>query len=105
VDLFIHSDLAGKTGTATSGEGTESHAWFAGYTFRNDPDAPDIATVVLVEYQGEGSEWAAPVFRRVAEAYFFGRPFTLYPWESQIGVTRTPTPGGGEATAIPTPAP
>jgi penicillin-binding protein 2 len=101
--LGLNIDLAGKTGTATSGEGTESHAWFAGYTFRNDPDMPDIAVAVLVEYQGEGSEWAAPIFRRVIESYFFGRPFTLYPWEAQIGVVRTPTPEGGEPTETPQP--
>ncbi len=101
--LGLNIDLAGKTGTATSGEGTESHAWFAGYTFRNDPDMPDIAIAVLVEYQGEGSEWAAPIFRRVIESYFFGRPFTLYPWESQIGVVRTPTPEGGIPTETPKP--
>jgi hypothetical protein len=30
--------------------------------------------------------------RRVMEIYFFGRPVTLYPWESEYGVRATDTP-------------
>lgn len=103
--LGLNLDIAGKTGTATSGDFTEPHSWFAGYTFEENENLPDIAVVVMLEYQGEGSEWAAPVFRRVVESYFFGRPYAVYPWESQIGVlktaTPTPEPGEVEETAEP----
>jgi penicillin-binding protein 2 len=83
---------AGKTGTAETGYGYP-HAWFAGYTFVEDPDRPDIAVAVLVENTGEGSEWAAPIFARIVRMYFYpDKPREPLPWESQAGVWKTPTP-------------
>ncbi|MGD8821505.1 MAG: penicillin-binding transpeptidase domain-containing protein [Anaerolineales bacterium] len=99
--LGLNINLAGKTGTATSGEGTEPHAWFAGYSFEEREDLPDIVVVALVENIGEGSDWAAPIFRRMMEVYFYGSPRQPYPWEERIGV---PAPEEDEE-AEPTPTP
>jgi penicillin-binding protein 2 len=63
--------VAGKTGTAEN-QAEDPHAWFAGYAPADKP--PQIAIAVLIEQAGEGSEAAAPVFRRVAEAFFGIQP-------------------------------
>lgn len=93
--------IAGKTGTAETGIGPP-HSWFAGYTYNNRQNKPEIAVAVLVETIGEGSEYAAPIFKRVMEIYFIGSPRSVYPWEIEIGVRRTPTP---EPTPTPVPVP
>jgi penicillin-binding protein 2 len=95
--------VAGKTGTAESGSG-DPHAWFAGYTMASDAtNKPDIAIAVILENQGEGSDWAAPVFQRIVETYYNGTPQTIYWFESNFGVTETPTPLGGIPTETPEP--
>lgn len=87
--------IAGKTGTATTPTGGgNSHAWFAGYTDENRPNQPDIAVVVLIENGGEGSEMAAPFFRRIVQLYFSDNknPGRTLPWEASPYVIASPTP-------------
>jgi penicillin-binding protein 2 len=97
----LNIPVAGKTGTAEDPP-RRPHSWFAGYTFAERPNRPDIAVAVVVENVGEGSDYAALVFRRIMEIYFQGAPNTRYWWESQIGVTSTPT---SEASETPIPSP
>ena len=81
--LFINfpAKIAGKTGTAETPPG-DPHAWFTGYTFNEDGEKPDIAVAVVLEHAGEGSQVAAPIFKRILEIYYFGSPISLLPWET-----------------------
>jgi penicillin-binding protein 2 len=96
--------VAGKTGTAESGSG-KPHAWFAGYTMAGESTGlPDIAIAVILENQGEGSDFAAPIFKRMVETYYFGGPQTQLWFEQGIlGPTLTPSPIGGVPTKTPKP--
>jgi len=92
-------ESAGKTGTAQSGSG-EPHAWFIGYTkVEQNTNLPDIAVAVVVENAGEGSDYAAPLFRALVETYYYGS-WQARPWyASDFGeATYTPTQFGANAT-------
>jgi penicillin-binding protein 2 len=58
--------VAAKTGTAQSGQKVP-HAWFASFA---PYDKPEIAVVAMAEHAGEGADVAAPITRKVYEAYF-----------------------------------
>jgi penicillin-binding protein 2 len=75
----------GKTGTAQTGSGLDPHAWFIGFTDERNENRPDIAIAVIIENQGDGSEFGAPIFRRLMEVYFYGQPQSTFPWEKRIG--------------------
>jgi penicillin-binding protein 2 len=92
---------AAKTGTAETGT-PDANAWFAGYSLAGKADRPDIAVAVIVESKGEGAIWAAPIFRRIMEIYFYGHPQTVYRWESSLGVLN---PDFGQPVPTATPEP
>lgn len=58
-------EVAGKTGTATAGSGSDN-AWFVGFA---PYDNPEIAVVVIVEHGGHGY-YTAPAVKDIMEEYF-----------------------------------
>jgi penicillin-binding protein 2 len=102
--LGLAFPVAGKTGTAQSGS-AEPHAWFIGYTMdAQNTGKPDVAIAVIVENAGEGSDYAAPIFRAMVETYYYGS-WQGHPWyASNYGEpTYTPTPFGANPTKTPKP--
>lgn len=65
-------EVSGKTGTAETGrEGEDAHGWFGSFA---PSDNPRITVASVVEHGVTGSGSAAPVARRIYDAYF-----ALYP--------------------------
>ncbi len=75
--------MAGKTGTAQShsvaanerldravAENLRDHAWFIAFAPAEDPQ---IAVAVLVEHGGFGAAAAAPIARKIMDAYLLPR--------------------------------
>lgn len=79
----------GKTGTAQTN--TYPNAWFVAYA---PADNPEIAVVVMAERSREGSEVAAPMVRRILDAYF-GAPQAPFPewWEGEYVPLQVPENG------------
>jgi penicillin-binding protein 2 len=59
--------VACKTGTAETGDGKTTHAWFTAFA---PADNPGIVLTVLVEKGGEGSSVAAPIAKEILKEYF-----------------------------------
>lgn len=57
---------AGKTGSAEFDRNKETHAWFTGFAPVEDPK---IVVCVVVEEGGSGGKAAAPIARKVMDAY------------------------------------
>jgi penicillin-binding protein 2 len=65
---MVEIPVACKTGTAQhGGEDTPPHAWI---TLFAPAYKPEVIVTVLVESGGQGSETAAPIAKKVLEAYF-----------------------------------
>lgn len=63
--LFPDMELCAKSGTAEVGGGKQPHAWFAGFSMREDFP---YAFVVVIENGGKGYANAAPVASKVLKA-------------------------------------
>ncbi len=65
---MVQIPVACKTGTAQhGGEETPPHAWISAFA---PAYKPEIVVTVLVESGGEGSKTAAPIAKKILEAYF-----------------------------------
>jgi len=70
--------VAGKTGTATNGEGNPPNAWFVSFAPAGDGDVPKIVVAVIVLDGGDlgneatGGRVAAPIAKQVLEACLNG---------------------------------
>jgi penicillin-binding protein 2 len=58
--------VAGKTGTAQSGNG-DDHSWYASWAPYSHPK---LVVVVMIEHGGFGADAAAPAAKEIYQAYF-----------------------------------
>jgi peptidoglycan glycosyltransferase len=108
--------VGGKTGTAQVGGDLAPHAWFIGFAQKADQA---VVIVVQIENGGEGSQVAAPVFARMAQAVFIPQnrpePAVTLPPPTQTpqptpqptakAITRAATPDSQPESPVPTPTP
>lgn len=58
---------AGKTGTAEWDSQKESHSWFVGFA---PAENPQLVVSIILEEAGTGSDHAAPIARKIFDAFF-----------------------------------
>lgn len=64
----LNYTAAGKTGSAEyNNQKGDSHAWFTGFAPAEDPQ---ICVTVILEGAGSGGDYAAPVAKRIFDAWF-----------------------------------
>jgi penicillin-binding protein 2 len=90
-DIIASYEACGKTGTAQAGYAP--HAWFVAYAPADDPQ---IAVVAMAQHSREGSEVAAPMVRRILDAYFQTDPAAYPQWWTENYVPLE-VPDGGVA--------
>jgi penicillin-binding protein 2 len=109
-------EAAGKTGTAqvytvaqtakynakTVPERLRDHAWFIAFA---PAEAPRIAVAVLVENAGFGSMYAAPVARKVLDAYLLGPDGKLKPPTLEAAAPSLPAQAAPDAGTASPPKP
>ncbi|MFQ3567764.1 MAG: penicillin-binding transpeptidase domain-containing protein [Aggregatilineales bacterium] len=80
--------VCAKTGTAQTGR-PEPHGWLIAYAPADDPQ---VAIAALVEHSREGSETAAPIIRRILDAYFGveAAPYPRWWFENEYVPLTTP---------------
>ncbi|HEX9916380.1 MAG TPA: penicillin-binding protein 2 [candidate division Zixibacteria bacterium] len=82
--------VAGKTGTAQNPFGGD-HAWFICYA---PAEAPQIVLALLVENAGHGGTIAAPIAKRILQA-FFEKNKELHPQGGVLNPNRDPESSSG----------
>jgi penicillin-binding protein 2 len=109
-------EVAGKTGTAqvytvaqtgkynakTVPERLRDHAWFIAFA---PAEAPRIAVAVLVENAGFGSMNAAPVARKMLDAYLLGPDGRLKPPTLEAAAPSSPAQAAPDASTASPPKP
>jgi cell division protein FtsI/penicillin-binding protein 2 len=82
--------VCGKTGTAQTGR-QQPYGWFVAFA---PADNPQIAIAAMVEFSREGSETAAPIVRRILDAYF-NQPAAAFPkWWNNMAYVPLEIPEG-----------